>query len=80
MQGKRVEYPGWGTMPEPGSYWKGKDGNWYAMTPNGLHGGLASHAVKEHEDGTITVAPSILVRGHDGTYHGYLERGVWREC
>lgn len=49
------------------------------------------HRIEEHEDGTITVHGSIL--GHDvesqkitghgpissGTWHGWLERGVWRE-
>lgn len=48
------------------------------------------HLVEEHEDGTITVHGSIL--GHDipsqriggagpissPTWHGWLERGVWR--
>jgi hypothetical protein len=37
--------------------------------------------VTEHEDGTITVSPSILQYGVDGSefWHGYLERGIWRE-
>jgi hypothetical protein len=39
--------------------------------------------VVEHEDGTITVSPSILVStSRDGkpleVWHGFLERGVWR--
>jgi len=45
-----------------------------------------------HEDGTLTLSPSILVHSHDTIdretnervtipeWHGYLERGVWREC
>ena len=57
---------------------------WEARTPNGLTGNLRAHTVEEHEDGTITVSPSILVnrpRGDepDETWHGYLERGVWRQ-
>ncbi len=80
MIGQRIEYPEWETAdPEPGTYWKGKDGKWYAMTPNGMLGSLAAHKVQEHPDGTITVSPSILVTGV-GQYHGYLERGVWREA
>lgn len=55
------------------------DGIWYACTPNGLLGNLSKHEVTEHEDGTITVSPSILVTG-DGEWHGYLEHGVWREA
>jgi hypothetical protein len=39
------------------------------------------HTVTEHEDGTITVSPSILdERPGCGTYHGWLERGVWRDA
>lgn len=62
-----------------------RDGQWWCRVPEqgDFHAGmgnLASHEVTEHEDGTITVSPSILVTGHfDKTWHGYLERGVWRE-
>lgn len=66
--------------PTPGDYWRYK-GLWYAKSPNGLRCGLAKHAVAEHEDGTVTVSPSILVSGYDGVdkqWHGYLERGIWR--
>lgn len=69
---------------QPGAYGGVVDGDhihWYATTPNGLGGNLGSHKVVEHEDGTITVSPSILVTGApDESWHGYLERGVWREC
>lgn len=41
---------------------------------------LDLHQSVVHEDGTITVSPSILALGHDGVnWHGFLERGVWRE-
>jgi hypothetical protein len=60
---------------------------WYCCTPTGRQGNVGAHKVEEHEDGTITVSPSILIRpieaaellpkGRDG-WHGYLERGVWR--
>ena len=51
---------------------------WYAMTPNGHLGNLSAHEVEEHEDGTITVSPSIRVSDHTGElYHGFLRRGVW---
>lgn len=67
----------------PGSYGKHND-VWYCSTPNGLAGNLSKHTVIEHEDGTITVSPSILVTsGRDGrapTWHGFLQRGVWSEC
>lgn len=79
MQGKRLY-----DMDnfQPGDY--GKIGDiWYGCTPNGHLGNLKNHEVVEHEDGTITVSPSILVgyEGADGndSWHGYLEHGVWRE-
>lgn len=56
------------------------DGQWYCNPPGrDLLGGLAKHEVIEHDDGTITVSPSILITAHDGEWHGYLERGVWRQ-
>jgi hypothetical protein len=60
--------------------WARDDGNWYARTPDGTQvANLGSHQVVEHEDGTITVSPSILVRGGCAPdWHGFLERGVWR--
>lgn len=73
----------------PGAYWKqtrngraleghrGRDWDWVVHCPDGSHGSLTHHDVVEHDDGTITVSPSILVTGA-GSYHGYLERGEWR--
>lgn len=69
------------THPQPGDYfWL--QGRWYGMAPNGLLANLAAHKVTEHDDGTITVYPSILVDNGEGgkRWHGFLERGVWREC
>ncbi len=91
-----------------GAYWRESNGTWSIRTPNGRIGSVAKHTVVEHEDGTITVSPSILVyamepkvytaeeRVHmltitDEAYvkrweagkpswHGFLERGVWRDC
>ena len=93
MQGKRVDatlddagqYP----FPKlkPGEYGKSIDGAWCCCAPvdtsdgfTNFHGNLGAHKVVEHEDGTITVSPSILIQRHDGEWHGYLERGVWRQC
>lgn len=62
-----------------------RDGNWYCRPPGGkVHvGNLSNHKVTEHEDGTITVSPSILIHypGHPDnvSWHGYLEKGIWRE-
>jgi hypothetical protein len=53
---------------------------WWCMAP-GRHGGnLNAHQVVEHDDGTITVSPSILVTsGGDGRelFHGWLTAGMW---
>lgn len=49
--------------------------------PAGYIGCCGKHEVVEHDDGTVTVSPSILStkseHGHE--WHGYLEHGVWRE-
>lgn len=91
-----------------GSYWIDSGGAWAVCTPNGRIGSIAKHTVVEHEDGTITVSPSILVYAISGCayaqeerarlveshgveqvktwergrpeWHGFLERGMWREC
>ncbi len=84
MQGRRVECDskGWFKL-EPGDYCKTPQGEWMARVPDARFstGSLAGHDVIEHEDGTITVSPSILHREPPiGEWHGYLEHGVWREC
>ena len=92
MQGTRIDYSGDG-IPANGAYWRDtRDGNWYGMTPNGHLVGFAKHEVAEHADGTVTVSPSIDAlaawdapgehrpRGERRLWHGFLERGVWREC
>lgn len=90
MQGKRVELvpqEGGYQRLNPGEYGKWIDGTWHAMTPGDHGANLGAHAVTEHEDGTITVSPSIRVylpatskRPECELWHGYLERGVWRSC
>ena len=37
------------------------------------------HKITVNEDATITVSPSIFFNAPTG-WHGYLERGVWRQC
>ena len=71
-----------GPMLKHGEYWKRADGVWMCLPPGGHLGDLSNHDVVEHDDGTITVSPSILIKGWDVArpWHGYLERGVWREC
>lgn len=71
----------------PGDYakWIDQDGKvtWMCQVPDGQMGNLGNHAVTEHEDGTITVSPSILITGRRSdsktVWHGFLERGIWRQ-
>ena len=60
----------------PGDYGRWRD-RWYAKVPSGELGNLGAHVVTEHEDGTITVSPSIECTG-EKYWHGFLERGNWR--
>ena len=79
MQGTRLDIVKLANLV-PGAYGKPGD-TWLLCTPNGAIAALnAGHQVTEHEDGTITVAPSILVSRdpEQPRWHGYLERGVWR--
>jgi len=83
MQGKRVEWNA--QILNPGEYSK-CDVVWFCCSPNGFMGNLIKHNVVEHEDGTITVTPSILITINNSKgvkeelWHGYLEKGTWREC
>lgn len=80
MQGTRKDCDADGYLwLGPGEYGKDKRGAWMARAPRGHLGDLSNHDVTEHEDGTITVSPSIQITDGDGQWHGYLERGVWRE-
>jgi len=64
---------GFDSMP-PGAYWIDSAGAWAICTPNGRVGSIAKHTVVEHEDGTITVSPSILVYAIPGHYYATDER------
>lgn len=90
LKGRRL-YPPEPTedLPDPipvdakhGDYWWSPvSKRWFVYTPKGSVGDLSLHQVTEHEDGTITVSPSILVDHWDPQkrWHGYLEHGEWRE-
>ena len=85
-------------LKEPGDYGEHErfKGLWFMMLPTGNIGCIYDkkttgkkehHSVTEHEDGTITVNPSILHNAEgkyhnptQKTWHGYLERGIWRTC
>jgi hypothetical protein len=96
VQGRRLLPNADGYLPpsfEPGDYGRAtnaeaiavseRHGWWQVCAPDGSNGSLNPriHAVTEHEDGTITVSPSIdFSQRRPGAYHGFLVRGVWRGC
>jgi hypothetical protein len=68
---------------EEGEYLKAHDGVWYCRPPGApkrMIANLSGHLVIDHEDGTITVNPSILITCGDYSWHGYLIKGEWRTC
>lgn len=79
MQGRRV-YPNekGHLLLKEGDYGKDKSGAWYVRPPGCHMGSIKNHQVTEHEDGTITVSPSIRITERDYGWHGFLEKGVWR--
>ncbi len=89
-QGRRVYSNVEGVLRlAPGDYGRDQDGIWHAKPPqmegqHPLSGSLAGHDVVEHEDGTITVMPSIEISypwgdpPQEKRWHGHLERGIWR--
>jgi hypothetical protein len=101
MMGRRVQPNADGWLPnlEPGDYGRIAEAHraayvgrsdWHGCTPNGHLCNLGGHEVVEHEDGTITASPSILVSSSRWdeqqqtmvrfqAWHGYLEKGIWRE-
>lgn len=83
MKGNRIDADENGHLPlNDGDYGRDSQGQWYGKPPGFKSGyaNLSRHYVVEHEDRTITVTPSILVTNHIAGWHGYLERGIWREC
>lgn len=85
LVGHRVPFfPGWPKdQAKPGDYCLADPGVlptdddcWLVIAPDGSMcslGAVSPHTVTEHEDGTITVTPSIVTN----TWHGFLQAGVW---
>jgi len=92
MIGRRVQPNADGWIPndlQPGDYGQSihpraigtRVGWWQCCAPDGSQGSISPdvHTVVEHEDGTITVSPSLdFSKRRAGAWHGWLERGVWR--
>ena len=80
MKGHRLDNPN-SLLPFPGEYGKDARGQWFGMTPNGHLANLSGHKVIEHEDGSISVEPSIMVTMREKElWHGFLRRGTWEPC
>jgi len=67
-----------------GDYGLHPKSGWQVRPPGQHAGGIPKHTVIEHDDGTITVSPSILLydfdeSGNPKNWHGFLEHGVWRQ-
>lgn len=62
-----------------------KPNAWFIRDPSGDIGSIylkkdgGNHDVEVHEDGTITVTPSIL-NNRGNKWHGFLRKGVWTEA
>ncbi len=90
MIGRRLPNCNWGEGPSynelaPGDYvlvQRGEIRELHFRDPRGLIGRVSKHTITEEGDGTITVSPSILTTqgAHGGTWHGFLEHGVWRDA
>lgn len=90
MQCQRVEpviKDGREWLPQgEGNYCKDANGVWWFHALGAKSSAaLNDHTITEHEDGTITVMPSILwpkgVNSDTGKdIHGFLTRGVWKDC
>lgn len=54
-------------------------GVWWVCAPTGdnvqIRPGMWT--VEEHEDGTITVSPSLNIVGR---WHGWLKKGIWEDA
>lgn len=77
MIGRRIHTRAEWNEQRPGDYlWDENTGRWWVRDPDGNPGTLgAAHTVTEHEDGTITVEPSIW--DYPNGWHGWLRRGEW---
>jgi hypothetical protein len=81
MKGTRKHVGADGNLSlKPGEFGIGRDGVWYACCARHMTANLSNHTVIEHEDGMITVSPSILLTQGEGgrDWHGYIENGVFR--
>lgn len=73
-----MAYDNWAYRPE----WMFGEGEWHIIAPDGKIGAIgritkekpAAHSVTIHEDGQITVTPSLVM---PSGWHGWLNHGVF---
>lgn len=76
-----------------GSFWQEDNGDVFAIIPTGMRNAIelpiianmSKHDIVFHDNGNITVSPSILVKtkdefGNDYEFHGYLRNSIWSHC
>ena len=65
-----------------GDYGQDGKGEWHVRPPGQHMGSIPQHTVTEHEDGTISVSPSIKLNDEYGEqiWHGWLVNGEWDEA
>lgn len=97
MIGRRIFPDAEGCFPalQPGDYMLAKRATPYEAAlllywpPGAELGPWRAHPDKkitEHDDGTLSVTPSILCvyaklePGRPGSWHGFLDKGIWRKC
>lgn len=64
---------------EAGDYTVREGVAWVCLPSGAGPSNLRTWDLTEHDDGTITVSPSIQDVSVANGWHGYLENGVWRE-
>lgn len=86
LQGRRIPYSNEDFPPdirgfEPGDYLVIEHNSlrrevWF-KDPFGKVGRATKHTIDLHDDGTVSVHPSIADDRFEDGWHGYLTKGVW---
>jgi hypothetical protein len=70
-----------GGDPDAAERWRDRMNRWQVCSPTGDQGAIETHTVTEHEDGTVTMRPSLdWSQRRPGGWHGWLTAGEWTSC